>query len=407
MSISHDLPDCSLATTEKIWVENRCIKESSIGVYKRWINRFLRYCEMKSIDFTENLTLKGVREFSSWYSEKRSIAYRPVFLSSRSAIGSSRYALKLQNITLPEWEDASSNRCTLSPIQREFAEFIATHRGSPTVTVNKKTKHIRDFMHYLRERKKRIQRLNLKDIDNYTKQCSERYSRATVSDICSTLRLFCRFLMSTGRLSTDLSLSIVSPKYVPLEKPHRTLPWDDVCKILNSIDRQADGGYRDYALLLMMASYGMGSGEIINLSLDSINWTSCSIQVTRPKTKISFNLPLLTPIADAIIDYLRYGRPPHTKSRRLFVTLKVPHKPLACSTTIRHIFHKHAKNANVTAEYMGTHVLRHTHACRQMALGTDPKLIGDILGHQNTESTTAYLRVSIEHLRHLSLEVPL
>jgi integrase/recombinase XerD len=86
--------------------------------------------------------------------------------------------------------------------------------------------------------------------------------------------------------------------------------------------------------------------------------------------------------------------------------MRAPHKQLACSVTIRHILHTHAQRAGVTATYLGTHVLRHTQACRQMELGIQPKLIGDILGHRNPESTSAYLRVATESLRHLALPVP-
>jgi len=41
-----------------------------------------------------------------------------------------------------------------------------------------------------------------------------------------------------------------------------------------------------------------------------------------------------------------------------------------------------------------------------MELGTPPKLIGDILGHRDPESTSAYLRVATEGLRQISLPVP-
>jgi integrase/recombinase XerD len=41
-----------------------------------------------------------------------------------------------------------------------------------------------------------------------------------------------------------------------------------------------------------------------------------------------------------------------------------------------------------------------------MELGTPPKLIGDILGHRDPESTSAYLRVSTEGLRQMALPVP-
>jgi site-specific recombinase XerD len=86
--------------------------------------------------------------------------------------------------------------------------------------------------------------------------------------------------------------------------------------------------------------------------------------------------------------------------------MRAPYKPLACAVSVRHILHAHAHRAGVTAPYLGTHVLRHTHACRQMELGAPPDVIGDILGHRDPDSTSAYLRVATERLRDLALPVP-
>jgi site-specific recombinase XerD len=73
---------------------------------------------------------------------------------------------------------------------------------------------------------------------------------------------------------------------------------------------------------------------------------------------------------------------------------------------VRHILHKHARVAGVSAPYLGSHVLRHTHACRELELGVPPKVIGDILGHRRPESTSAYLRVATERLREVALALP-
>jgi len=83
-----------------------------------------------------------------------------------------------------------------------------------------------------------------------------------------------------------------------------------------------------------------------------------------------------------------------------------PFKPLACAVSVRHILHTAAQRAGVTAPFMGTHVLRHTHACRQLELGAAPKIIGDILGHRDPDSTSAYLRVATGRLRAMALPVP-
>jgi len=159
--------------------------------------------------------------------------------------------------------------------------------------------------------------------------------------------------------------------------------------------------------LLLMSLYGLGAGEAIRLQLDDIDWRAATLRVTRPKTGVQIQLPLLPAVARVLVTYLRQGRPQHVKSRYVFLTLKAPHRRLGGSGAVRHILIKHARAGGVSAPYLGSHVLRHTHACRQLEQGTPPKIIGDILGHRRPDSTSAYLRVATERLREVALPVPL
>jgi site-specific recombinase XerD len=287
-----------------------------------------------------------------------------------------------------------------------FAAYLSDVRGNPSQTIHKKLMHIGMFVAHCRTRGRTASTAALKDIDDFVVACRQRYARSTVSDICSTLRVFQRFLCSTGRSHRDLSGSIISPVVRVSERPHRALPWKDVRRILRAVDRQRPTGRRDYAILLMMSVYGLGSGEVIGLTLDDINWRAQTLRVVRPKTRVEFLLPLLPAVSRALVSYLRHGRPEHSPTRQLFVTMCTPFKPLASSVTIRHILHGAAARAGVSAAFMGTHVLRHTHACRQLELGAAPKIIGDILGHRDPGSTSAYLRVATDRLRAMALAVP-
>ena len=394
------------AEVAKVWRQNRSLKRSSINIYWLWIQRFWKYCHEKQLDDNEQLTLVGVRRFSRWYARSRRVNVDTAFDSARSALFAWRTALQALGEPLPLWTPTNKAPSPPSPLMREFAEHLRLNRGNPESTIHKKIRHITQFKAFINERGCRLHQPRLQDIDDFVMTLRRRYARATVADICSTLRRFVRFLYMTGRVPADFSSSILAPKMHPHERPHRTLPWEDVQRILRGIDRCSPCGKRDYALLLMMSMYGLGSGEVIRLTLDDLDWKACTLLVVRPKTGVDFMLPLLPAVGRALADYLQHGRPIHTQSRHLFVTMRAPHKQLACSVTIRHILHSHAQRAGVTAEYLGTHVLRHTHACRQMELGTQPKLIGDILGHRNPESTSAYLRVATENLRHLALPVP-
>jgi integrase/recombinase XerD len=117
-------------------------------------------------------------------------------------------------------------------------------------------------------------------------------------------------------------------------------------------------------------------------------------------------LPMLPPIAKALARYLRRGRPPQTPTRHLFVQLRVPFEALASSSAVRDILIRHAKVAGIKEQYMGSHVLRHSNAARQLDVGTKARMLSDLLGHRDSESVSAYLRIATQSLREVSLPVP-
>jgi site-specific recombinase XerD len=86
--------------------------------------------------------------------------------------------------------------------------------------------------------------------------------------------------------------------------------------------------------------------------------------------------------------------------------MKMPFGPLVSSSAIRHIVVKHARAAGLDAPYLGSHVLRHSNAARQVDLGIHPQVLSDLLGHRDPESISAYVRIATETLRDVSLPVP-
>jgi len=308
--------------------------------------------------------------------------------------------------TIPEWAPILDQPPLQSPLLDEFATHLREHRGKPEGTIKKKIDHVTRFMRFLKTHRRRLQHVKLTDIDTFLIECSKHYARATTADFSCSLRSFLRFLRATGRIATDLAAAVACPVTRKSERPLRALPWEDVQRILHGVDRSTAGGQRDYAMLLMMSTYGLGAGEVIRLTLDDVDWRAATLHVVRPKTGVAFILPLLPAVARALVAYLRNGRPNHASSRCLFLSMHTTHQPLSCASAVRHLIIKHAGLAGVSAPYLGSHVLRHSHACRQMEQGTRPKLIGDILGHRDPSSISAYIRISTERLRLISLPVP-
>ena len=204
-------------------------------------------------------------------------------------------------------------------------------------------------------------------------------------------------------VSADAVISPVQPRF---ERPRRALPWEDVQRLLRAVDTSTACGLRDHALLLMMSAYGLGAGEVIGLQLQDIDCNAGTLQMSRPKTGVNVVLPLLPPVAKVLARYLCHGRPPHMPTRHVFVQMKVPFGALTASSAVRHVLIKHAKVAGIQAPYLGSHVLRHSNAARQLDVGTKARVLSGLLGHRDSESVSAYVRIATQSLREVSLPVP-
>jgi integrase len=243
------------------------------------------------------------------------------------------------------------------------------------------------------------------DLDQFVSDLSKRMSPRTIGDTCSSLRAFLRFLRATNRLPHDLANYVIAPRFRPAAQPPRALAWADVQRLIRAIPRTPRCRKRDTAILLLMASYGLGAAEVLGLDLDDVDWKANVLHVRRPKTAVTTDLPLLPPIARALADYLRRERPRDSVTRRIFVSTHLPY-PVLTSAAIRHRIRECADRAGITTARLGTHAFRHSHATRQIDAGAPPKVVSDILGHRRASSMSVYIRVALRRLRTVALPVP-
>ena len=395
-----------LADVLRVWRDNHYLHEHTIYNYCTWVRRFQRHCREHGLEEISQLTLTGVIKFARKSAKLRGTNPQMILDCARSALRAWAQALEAQGYPVPQWEPAARPPRLPSPLLAAFADHLQQHRGISPATINNNVQRIKAFLEFLRARGCRLQRLQLSDVDAFIVECSGRFARTTVARVCGSVRAFLRFLRATERMSGDLALSVVAPAVHKGERPLRALAWSDVQRILRAIDRSSCGGKRHYAMLLLMSTYGLGAAELYGLRLDDIDWQAGTLRIVRPKTGVTFLLPLLPAVARTLVTYLRYGRPAHAKTRHLFLTTRVPYAPLSSQSAVRSTLVRYAREAGVTTPYLGSHVLRHSHACRQVELGARPKVLGDILGHLDPESLSSYVRISTERLREIALRMP-
>jgi integrase/recombinase XerD len=393
----------SMERVVDFWKRNG-LKNSSTVVYQQWVRRFLLDCTQRGLSPINHLTVSEVRRFAKRYSRRKKINHREAQRMARTSLHGWSIALIALGGQPARWSESIRPERHLSPLVAEYVLFRRVHANAADSSLKREVSEITDWLQFLQSRRRLLRRVRLIDIDAYLLKMRRHYAVATVARSLSSLRLFLRFLQNTGRLRHDLASSVQGPPRRRVEAP-RALPWPDVQKILRAVDQSTRVGLRDYAVLLLMSLYGLGSAEVVGLRLENVHWRAATISVHRSKTGVDIELPLLPAAARALAAYLRRVRPPDAPSRSIFIRHQMPHVAFT-SSAIRFAIRKYAAKAGIQTRPLGGHILRHSHASRQVDHQAPPRVLSSILGHRDPESTSAYTRVAIERLRGMALPVP-
>ena len=250
--------------------------------------------------------------------------------------------------------------------------------------------------------------LEVCDIDAYVRARSAGLRRSSIKHVTGSLRIFMRYLYGIGATARDLSPSVTSPTMYAYEGIPSALHPEDVTKAL-AITRQdtTAAGIRDYAILQLLATYGLRAGEITALRLNDIDWNKDVLHVRHSKTGAHSSLPLLQEPGEALLSYLKHARPP-TALREVFLCLSAPHRAFKDGSCLYSVVRGRLRAADVTTPgKKGPHAFRHARAVSLLRAAVPPKAIGDILGHRSAQSTAAYLKLATEDLRAVALDAPM
>jgi integrase len=194
---------------------------------------------------------------------------------------------------------------------------------------------------------------------------------------------------------------------VPLRRRYRlaevpcAVSWEEVRALLAVADRHRPGGRRNYAILALIATYGLRGCEVRALRLADIDWAHDEITIFSPKTGRRRALPLTRPVGEAVLDYLLEERPP-SSHEEVFLSARPPHDPLR--SKINSWLAHQLDEAGIVAPRGGAHILRHSLAVHLLRSGETLKSIGDVLGHRSPETTYIYTKLHVEGLRSVALD---
>jgi integrase len=173
--------------------------------------------------------------------------------------------------------------------------------------------------------------------------------------------------------------------------------------LLDSCDRATAIGRRDVAILTLLIRLGLRRGEVAALELDDIDWRAGELAVRNGKRGRRERLPLPADVGDALVGYLRDGRPPEAQTRRVFVRALAPARDLTASG-IGDVVRAAGRRAGLGE--IAAHRLRHTTATELLRARAPLSEIGQLLRHRLARTTAIYAKVDDDALRELAQPWP-
>jgi integrase/recombinase XerD len=286
-------------------------------------------------------------------------------------------------------------------VLEEYLQFLRRHRGLSAARCAEHGRHIQALLDALGAGST-AEALEASTITRFITARTAELAPSQRKVLCAAVRSFLRFLHLHGWLVRDLVSAVPVIPTFKLDRVPKAMAWQDIEKILAVIDRSTPQGKRDYALLRLLATYGIRSGQVCALRFDDIDWRRETLRVPGAKGGREVLLPLQPSVSEALVDYLRAGRPAWP-FREIFLRVRAPMGPLR--GTLTNVIKPYARKAGVSGP-LGPHAWRHACATRLLAHGHPLKVIRDLLGHRHIETTFIYTKVDIERLRQAALDWP-
>jgi integrase/recombinase XerD len=290
-----------------------------------------------------------------------------------------------------------------APLLDGYRRYLLEVRGLTVSTADQHIATIRRFLAQGLSADALLQDLSALTVERFVAAEGRRMRRQSLQHVVARLRAFLRFCFEQDAVPERLD-TIDAPRVYRGELPPRALAWPLVQRLLRSIDRRSRLGWRDYAILHLMAHYGLRPSEIVTLTLGSIDWQAQTLRVKQCKTRSDLLLPLAGQTMRMLRRYLYRGRPGGARPE-LFLRARTPAGPLT-HCAIGDLYQKRARESGLPLQGTSSYCLRHSFAMRLLDRGVGVKVIGDLLGHRTLESTCVYLRLQTRTLREVALPLP-
>lgn len=259
------------------------------------------------------------------------------------------------------------------------------------------------FLKYIEINKITIENINLDAINKFLFQLTN-INKITLKNYIFTLKMFLLYLYDNNIINKNIGYLLPNIKRINNAKLPSIWNFDDLNKLLSSIDTSTKEGKRNLAIIMIAITTTLRASDIINLKMENIDFNKNIITVIQQKNKKEIILPLMEKTKIALIDYIENSRLKNSDYQNVFLSCKNITKPITTSS-LSGILKKYSNRLNLTNnQKRGIHSLRHT---TLNYLFNDNKTslttITEISGHSNPNSLNSYIKTDINRLSEFTL----
>lgn len=294
----------------------------------------------------------------------------------------------------------------VDPLIRGFLDWMRIHRGVVETTLRSYERYATELVDLLGDDPREYTAAGLR---KFISERYQHYGHNSVRVVLAAVRMFLRYLVIDGRCRPGLEQTLVAPAHWARASLPRGLAREDVERILATCPSTARGR-RDRAVLLLLIRLGLRASDVSGLMLSDLCFEQATVSVCG-KGRREVRLPLPQDVGDAILNYLRAGRP-LSESPYVFLRSMAPYTPFGggqsgqAGHAVTHIARSALKRAGVQTPTAGAHVFRHTAACQMLRQGVTLEGIADVLRHRSVETTALYAKVDARLLEQVAQPWP-
>ena len=244
-----------------------------------------------------------------------------------------------------------------------------------------------------------LETLDAVDLQGFLSERLEKgYKATSTARMLSAMRKLFQYLYREKYRVDDPSAELSSPK-LPSRLP-KYLTEQQVSDLLNTPDVDVPLELRDKAMLELLYATGLRVTELVSLTIENMNVQQGVVRVIGKGNKERI-VPMGEEAAYWVRQFMLYGRPVLLNGQSSDVVFPSQRAQQMTRQTFWHRVKHYAILADIDADALSPHVLRHAFATHLVNHGADLRVVQMLLGHTDLSTTQIYTHVAKERLKRL------